>query len=86
MQERTLEAIAKANDQQRSYIKHVAGVSTADELIKLSELKEKGVLTDAEFETQKVKLLTFALTSTFGGSARRKYPWGESFHFRKNMA
>ena len=58
MQERTLEAIAKANDQQRDYIKDVAGVSTADELTKLAELKEKGVLTDAEFETQKVKLLS----------------------------
>ena len=58
MQERTIEAITKANEQQRDYIKNVAGVSTADELIKLSELKEKGVLTDAEFETQKAKLLS----------------------------
>lgn len=58
MQERTIEAIAKANDQQRNYIQSVAGVSTADELTKLAELKEKGVLTDPEFETQKAKLLS----------------------------
>jgi len=58
MQERTIEAIAKANEQQRDYIQSVAGVSTADELTKLAELKEKGVLTDAEFETQKTKLLS----------------------------
>ena len=58
MQERTMEAIIKANEQQRNYIKDVAGVSTADELTKLGELKEKGVLTDAEFETQKARLLS----------------------------
>ncbi len=58
MQERTIEAITKANEQQRNYIKDVAGVSTADELTKLGKLKEKGVLTDAEFETQKARLLS----------------------------
>ena len=58
MQERTMDAIEKASNRQRDYIKNVAGVSTADELLKLSGLKEKGVLTDAEFETQKAKLLS----------------------------
>jgi len=57
MHERTMEAIAKANEQQRDYIQSVAGVSTADELAKLADLKEKGVITDAEFEAQKAKLL-----------------------------
>ncbi len=57
MHERTMEIISKANDQQRDYIRDVAGTSTADELGKLSELKEKGVLTDAEFDAQKEKLL-----------------------------
>lgn len=57
MQERTMDVIAKASDQQRDYIKSVAGVSTADELTKLAELKEKGVITDAEFEAQKTKIL-----------------------------
>lgn len=58
MQERTIEAIAKANEQQRNYIKDVAGVSIADELKKLAELKEKGIITDPEFETQKARLLS----------------------------
>ena len=57
MQERTMEMIVKAGNQQREYIQNVAGVSTADELTKLADLKEKGVITDAEFEAQKAKLL-----------------------------
>jgi Phospholipase_D-nuclease N-terminal/Short C-terminal domain len=41
-----------------SYIQQTAGGSgTADELSKLVALKEKGVLTDAEFEDQKAKIL-----------------------------
>jgi len=57
---RTMEAITRASEKQRDYIKNAAGVSTADELSKLGELKEKGILTDAEFETQKAKLLSDA--------------------------
>ncbi|MEA1892127.1 MAG: SHOCT domain-containing protein [Campylobacterota bacterium] len=57
MQKRTIEALQDVSEQQRAYIKDVAGVSTADELIKLGELKDKGVITDAEFEVQKIKLL-----------------------------
>ena len=57
MQKRTMEMIEKAGHQQREYIQNVAGVSTADELTKLADLKEKGVITDAEFEAQKAKLL-----------------------------
>ena len=44
----------------RSYVQDAAGSgggSTADELSKLADLKAKGVLTDAEFEQQKAKLL-----------------------------
>ena len=57
MQKRTIEMIEKAGNQQREYIQNIAGVSTADELTKLADLKEKGVITDAEFEAQKAKLL-----------------------------
>ncbi len=57
MQKRTMEMIEKAGHQQREYIQSVASVSTADELTKLADLKEKGVITDAEFEAQKAKLL-----------------------------
>jgi hypothetical protein len=58
MQERNLQAVSDASDRQRAYIQSVAGTSTADELHKLAELKEKGVITDAEFEAQKARLLS----------------------------
>jgi soluble P-type ATPase len=56
-------AAAQAAQQQKAfdtYVKQAAGSSggSADELAKLADLKAKGVLTDAEFEAQKAKLLT----------------------------
>ncbi|MGH9207976.1 MAG: SHOCT domain-containing protein [Acidimicrobiales bacterium] len=55
-------AAAQAQRQQRafdSYVRETAGSSgSADELAKLSDLKAKGVLTDAEFDAQKAKLLS----------------------------
>jgi ABC-type multidrug transport system fused ATPase/permease subunit len=47
----------KAFDQ---YVKQTAGThgeTTTDQLHKLADLKSKGILTDAEFETQKAKIL-----------------------------
>jgi hypothetical protein len=44
----------------QSYVKEAAGSgtnSTADELAKLADLKERGVISDAEFQQQKSKLL-----------------------------
>ena len=43
----------------REYIKGVAGTSTsaADEISRLADLKEKGVISDAEFEAGKAKAL-----------------------------
>ena len=59
MQERSAQAFVDAQDAQRAYIQNIAGspTSTADELAKLAELNEKGVISDTEFETQKAKLL-----------------------------
>jgi Short C-terminal domain/Phospholipase_D-nuclease N-terminal len=56
-------AVAQAQQQQKAfdaYVKDAAGSSggSADELAKLADLKARGVLTDAEFEAQKAKLLT----------------------------
>jgi hypothetical protein len=55
-------AVAQAQRQQHAfddYVRQTAGgASQADELAKLADLKAKGVLTDAEFEVQKAKLLT----------------------------
>jgi hypothetical protein len=61
MTQRDIES-AKAQEQAfQSYVRDVAtsgsGGGTADELAKLADLKARGVITDAEFEAQKAKLL-----------------------------
>jgi ABC-type multidrug transport system fused ATPase/permease subunit len=56
--ERVAQQQQKAFD---TYVQDVAGRSTssqADELTKLRDLKEQGVITEAEFETQKAKVLS----------------------------
>ncbi len=59
MQERQLEAAAAADAANRKYIQAAAGTapSAADELEKLKKLYDGGVLTEAEFASQKAKLL-----------------------------
>jgi putative oligomerization/nucleic acid binding protein/phospholipase D-like protein len=53
------QAIA-ADQAARSYIQSAAGTSTsvAEEVTKLAALRDQGVLTDQEFETQKAKVLS----------------------------
>lgn len=55
-------AAAQAQQQQKafdSYVQQAAGgSSTADQLSKLADLKEKGTITEAEFAAQKAKLLS----------------------------
>jgi ABC-type multidrug transport system fused ATPase/permease subunit len=59
MHERAEEQARQQQQAFDSYVKQAAGSgSTADDLTKLAELKEKGVLSDAEFEAQKAKLLS----------------------------
>ena len=54
-------AAAQARQQQKafdSYVQQAAGgSSTADQLSKLADLKEKGTITEAEFASEKAKLL-----------------------------
>jgi hypothetical protein len=54
-------AAAAAQQQQKafdSYVQQAAGgSSTADQLSKLADLKEKGTITEAEFAAEKAKLL-----------------------------
>ncbi len=56
-------AAAQAAEQQKafdSYVRQAAGsegADTASQLAKLADLKSQGVLTDAEFEAQKAKVL-----------------------------
>jgi ABC-type multidrug transport system fused ATPase/permease subunit len=57
MQEHNAAAIAKMEESQRSYVRSLATVSTADELEKLAALRDKGVITNEEFDAQKGKIL-----------------------------
>ena len=57
-------AVQQAEAQQKAfdnYVKQTAGTpgsSAADQLAKLADLQKQGVITDAEFEAQKAKLLS----------------------------
>lgn len=59
MRDREIARAQAQQDQMDAYVRQAAGTSggVADELAKLSELKNSGVISDAEFETQKAKLL-----------------------------
>ena len=62
MAERNMEAAKKQDAAMRAYVREAAGSGggggTAEELEKLSALKDKGVITDDEFAAQKAKLLS----------------------------
>ena len=60
MHERAVEQAAQQQKAFDAYVKQAAGTSgdtTADQLSKLADLKNQGVITDAEFEAQKSKIL-----------------------------
>ena len=60
MHERAAEQAAAQQKAFDEYVRQAAGTSgddTASQLSKLSDLKTQGVLTDAEFEAQKAKIL-----------------------------
>jgi hypothetical protein len=59
MQKRDVRDARAADQEMRSYIRSAAETpaSTAEELSKLASLRDQGVLTEAEFDTQKAKLL-----------------------------
>ena len=60
MQERKLQEAAQQKTAFDQYVKEAAGPSGTDvasQLGKLAELKSQGVLTDAEFDAQKAKIL-----------------------------
>jgi len=59
MHERAAEQAAQQQKAFDAYVRQTAGSGgTADELSKLADLKEKGAITDAEFTTQKQRLLS----------------------------
>jgi hypothetical protein len=57
MRERAIHEQAELQSRFDSYVRDTAGSSSADQLHKLSELKQRGDLSDAEFEQAKAKLL-----------------------------
>jgi len=60
MSERDVQRAQQQQDQFNAYVREAAGSgsNSADELSKLADLKAKGVITDAEFEQQKAKILS----------------------------
>ena len=59
MHERAVQQAQQQDQAARQYIQDVAGApSTADQLTKLAELRDKGVITPEEFEREKAKVLT----------------------------
>ena len=57
MTRRTIKQAAEHEQATRAYIQDAARVSPADELAKLAELRNSGVITEEEFAAQKAKLL-----------------------------
>lgn len=57
MQQRKIDEMSQAEQQQRDYIQSVSASGSADELEKLSKLHDQGALTDDEYAAQKAKVL-----------------------------
>ena len=59
MSERDYQDAAAQDKAFQSYVRSAAGTGggSADELVKLADLRDKGVISDAEFQAQKAKLL-----------------------------
>ena len=57
MRERAIQAQKDAQSQMDEYIRDTAQSSPADELHKLNDLKEKGAISDDEFEKMKAKIV-----------------------------
>jgi len=58
MQERAVQQAQQEDKQFRSYVQDAAGTSTADQLSKLADLRDRGVITAEEFDREKAKILT----------------------------
>jgi len=58
MHERAVRTAQQQDQQFRQYVQDAAGSgNTADQLAKLADLRDRGVITPAEFEAQKAKVL-----------------------------
>ncbi len=59
MQERAAKQAAQQQEAFDAYVKETAGsgADSTEQLAKLADLKQQGVITDADFESQKAKIL-----------------------------
>ena len=57
MHERAERQAAQQDQAVRAYIQQAAGTSTADQLAKLADLRDRGVISAEEFEREKAKVL-----------------------------
>jgi hypothetical protein len=57
MRERSIRERAEAQKEAEAYVRRVAGSSPVDELHKLNELREKGAISQEEFDQMKTKLV-----------------------------
>jgi type VI protein secretion system component VasK len=58
MQERAERDAQQQDEATRAYIQQAAGSSSADQLAKLADLRDRGVITADEFAREKAKILT----------------------------
>jgi hypothetical protein len=58
MHERDTREAQAADEQFKAYVRDAAGSGSADELAKLADLRDRGVITEAEFQQGKAKILT----------------------------
>src|SRR3954453_3429762 len=57
MRDRPIKEQAEVRRHFESYVRETAGTSSVDELHKLNDLKEKGAISDEEFNRMKAKLI-----------------------------
>jgi hypothetical protein len=57
MHDRAVKQAQQQDEQFRAYVQESAGTSPADQLTKLADLRDKGAITQAEFDAQKAKIL-----------------------------
>jgi ABC-type multidrug transport system fused ATPase/permease subunit len=57
MHERAEQQAMRQDKQFRSYVQQSAGTSSADQLAKLADLRDRGVISAEEFEREKAKVL-----------------------------
>jgi hypothetical protein len=70
MHERAAAQAARSEEAFRAYVKETAstGTSTADELAKLADLRDRGAISAEDFETAKAKVLQQQPASPAGGN------------------